>query len=256
MIFDEADLTEQVQLALEELANVSVGTEEITLEDGTVKVNVGSVDVEDANVQQQIADALGVTIDQITFTPATVDMPATIEIPEEDITINFDELYSAIELAAEQASGTETAEVTASASATVGASSVDSSQAYTDTQTQTQTEFNTAFPTNGSTNVTVSQTNNADDVYREVGNDLKSRFSEVIQASAYVNVNVHWSLSNGANSITSSDGQTIEMSAALALYPVSMQQIMDIADSGKIMPPKATWFEPKLRSGLVIHKLS
>ena len=47
-----------------------------------------------------------------------------------------------------------------------------------------------------------------------------------------------------------------EMRAALALYPVSMQQIMDIADSGKIMPPKATWFEPKLRSGLVIHKLN
>ena len=47
-----------------------------------------------------------------------------------------------------------------------------------------------------------------------------------------------------------------EMRAALALYPVSMQQIMNIADSGKIMPPKATWFEPKLRSGLVVHKLS
>ena len=46
-----------------------------------------------------------------------------------------------------------------------------------------------------------------------------------------------------------------EMRAALALYPVSMQQIIDIADSGKIMPPKATWFEPKLRSGLIIHKL-
>ena len=45
-----------------------------------------------------------------------------------------------------------------------------------------------------------------------------------------------------------------EMRAALALYPVSMKQIMDIADAGKIMPPKATWFEPKLRSGLVIHK--
>ena len=47
-----------------------------------------------------------------------------------------------------------------------------------------------------------------------------------------------------------------EMRLALALYPVTMQQIMDIADSGKIMPPKATWFEPKLRSGLVIHKLN
>ena len=47
-----------------------------------------------------------------------------------------------------------------------------------------------------------------------------------------------------------------EMKMALALYPVSMRQIMDIADSGEIMPPKATWFEPKLRSGLVIHKLS
>lgn len=46
-----------------------------------------------------------------------------------------------------------------------------------------------------------------------------------------------------------------EMRLALALYPVTMQQIMDIADSGKIMPPKATWFEPKLRSGLVIHAI-
>ena len=47
-----------------------------------------------------------------------------------------------------------------------------------------------------------------------------------------------------------------EMQMALALYPVCMQEIMDIADSGNIMPPKATWFEPKLRSGLVVHKLS
>lgn len=47
-----------------------------------------------------------------------------------------------------------------------------------------------------------------------------------------------------------------EMKVALALYPVSMKQLVDIADSGNIMPPKTTWFEPKLRSGLVIHKLS
>lgn len=47
-----------------------------------------------------------------------------------------------------------------------------------------------------------------------------------------------------------------EMAAALALYPVSMKQLMDIADSGAIMPPKTTWFEPKLRSGLVIHSLA
>ncbi len=46
-----------------------------------------------------------------------------------------------------------------------------------------------------------------------------------------------------------------EMAVAFALYPVSMKQLIDIADSGKIMPPKTTWFEPKLRSGLVIHKL-
>ena len=46
-----------------------------------------------------------------------------------------------------------------------------------------------------------------------------------------------------------------EMALALALYPVSMKQLMDIADSGNIMPPKTTWFEPKLRSGLVIHLL-
>jgi uncharacterized protein (DUF1015 family) len=47
-----------------------------------------------------------------------------------------------------------------------------------------------------------------------------------------------------------------EMKMALALYPVTMKQIIDIADSGNIMPPKTTWFEPKLRSGLVVHELS
>ncbi len=46
-----------------------------------------------------------------------------------------------------------------------------------------------------------------------------------------------------------------EMEVAFALYPVSMKQLIDIADSGQIMPPKTTWFEPKLRSGLVIHEL-
>ena len=47
-----------------------------------------------------------------------------------------------------------------------------------------------------------------------------------------------------------------EMKVAFALYPVSMQQLINIADTGNIMPPKTTWFEPKLRSGLAIHKLS
>ena len=47
-----------------------------------------------------------------------------------------------------------------------------------------------------------------------------------------------------------------EMKVAFALYPVSMKQLIDIADSGQIMPPKTTWFEPKLRSGLVVHELS
>ena len=46
-----------------------------------------------------------------------------------------------------------------------------------------------------------------------------------------------------------------EMKVAFAMYPVSMKQIIDIADTGNIMPPKTTWFEPKLRSGLVIHTL-
>lgn len=46
-----------------------------------------------------------------------------------------------------------------------------------------------------------------------------------------------------------------EMKMALALYPVTMKQIMDIANTGNIMPPKATWFEPKLRSGIIIHEL-
>lgn len=44
-----------------------------------------------------------------------------------------------------------------------------------------------------------------------------------------------------------------EMKVAFALYPVSMKQLIDIADTGNIMPPKTTWFEPKLRSGVVIH---
>ena len=46
-----------------------------------------------------------------------------------------------------------------------------------------------------------------------------------------------------------------EMKMALALYPVTMDQLIRIADTGNIMPPKTTWFEPKLRSGLIIHEL-
>jgi uncharacterized protein (DUF1015 family) len=46
------------------------------------------------------------------------------------------------------------------------------------------------------------------------------------------------------------------MAVAFALFPVSMNQLMNIADTGNIMPPKVTWFEPKLRSGLVINKLN
>jgi uncharacterized protein (DUF1015 family) len=47
-----------------------------------------------------------------------------------------------------------------------------------------------------------------------------------------------------------------EYKVAFALYPTSMEQLMNVSDSGKVMPPKSTWFEPKLRSGIVIHKLS
>ena len=46
-----------------------------------------------------------------------------------------------------------------------------------------------------------------------------------------------------------------EMAAAFALFPVSMDQLLGIADAGEIMPPKTTWFEPKLRSGLFVHDL-
>ena len=46
-----------------------------------------------------------------------------------------------------------------------------------------------------------------------------------------------------------------EMAAAFALFPVSMEQLLTIADAGEIMPPKTTWFEPKLRSGLFVHSL-
>ena len=46
-----------------------------------------------------------------------------------------------------------------------------------------------------------------------------------------------------------------EMAVAFAMYPVSMTQLMDVADNDLIMPPKVTWFEPKLRSGLIVHSL-
>ncbi len=47
-----------------------------------------------------------------------------------------------------------------------------------------------------------------------------------------------------------------EMAVAFALYPISMSQLMDIADNDLILPPKVTWFEPKLRSGIIVHSLN
>ena len=46
------------------------------------------------------------------------------------------------------------------------------------------------------------------------------------------------------------------MKVAFSMYPVTIEDLMDVADSGEVMPPKSTWFEPKLRSGLFVHKLS
>jgi uncharacterized protein (DUF1015 family) len=46
-----------------------------------------------------------------------------------------------------------------------------------------------------------------------------------------------------------------DMAAAISMYPVSMDELMTVADAGEIMPPKSTWFEPKLRSGILIHKI-
>ena len=46
-----------------------------------------------------------------------------------------------------------------------------------------------------------------------------------------------------------------EMAVAFALYPVTMEELLSVADAGEIMPPKSTWFEPKLRSGLFVHEL-
>ena len=46
------------------------------------------------------------------------------------------------------------------------------------------------------------------------------------------------------------------MAAAFAMYPTSIQELFDVADAGKLMPPKSTWFEPKLRSGLYLHLLA
>jgi len=47
-----------------------------------------------------------------------------------------------------------------------------------------------------------------------------------------------------------------EMAVAFSMFPTTMEDLMDIADAGAIMPPKSTWFEPKLRSGIFIHKLT
>ena len=59
--------------------------------------------------------------------------------------------------------------------------------------------------------------------------------------------------SNSVKYLTRNDWTSFPQSNAFALYPVSMQQLINIADTGNIMPPKTTWFEPKLRSGVVIH---
>lgn len=216
MIFDNATIGQKVQAALE-AADISAETYELA--SGGIMVELGDVDINDASVQQQIADALGTTVESLTFSPATVDMPATVTIPEEDISVDFKDLYAAIVLAAEAAENVETPEVTASANATVDAASTDASGAYTDMTTQTQETFDTEFPTDGSTDVTVSQTNNADDVYSEVASDLQTAFDTTIDAYASVNVHVSWYMTNGTNSasVSSSNfGNNAIFSASLA----------------------------------------
>lgn len=158
-----------------------------------------------AECVNRISEASGLADPNVINPDDVLNVPMDIAVESNNVDTSKlgEAINTAAQTAAESAGGEGTsAEVTLTADATVEAGTVDSSAAKTSMQTETQTAMSEVFDTDGSTNVTLSQTNNAASVYSEVSGDVQSKFNTTISATGSVAVTLNWHITNPTASVS------------------------------------------------------
>lgn len=209
------DSAENIQSAIQSFcSSLDTSGSTATVTANGVQVTLGSVEVNEQSAAEQLASALGISMEelsQITGVPeAELTAGATVTIPADMITPDTSQLQSAIQSSTEDNGAVDAGTVDASATAdtTVTEGETDASQAYETAQSDTQSEFDNTMETDGSTNVTLTETDNASEIYSTVSGNLKSAFATTIPVTATASITIDYSLANPSKTITFSGAGT------------------------------------------------
>lgn len=204
---DASEVGASMDEAVSELSAAGTGLE-ITTEG--LKVTLGDVQVDPADTLARIAEAVGTTVEALQgagITETTIETGATVTIPPELINVETDGLNAAIEQAM-SGNTAEGGETDAKTDVNVTAGTVKADEAYTEAQSETQKTFAEPMPTDGEADVTLTQTNNAAEIYEETGSQVRSTYAAGFSASAPVNVTLDWNILNPTASISVSGAGT------------------------------------------------
>lgn len=218
---DDSEAKSSIEQALQEFeTSISNSGSQIEVSTDGIKVTLGEVEVDGQSAIEQIASAVGMTADELAqannFSSAVeVPVGATITIPADQIGFDTSALQSATQ---EAADGVSAPPVDMQADATVTAGNVDTSSAVNEVASQTQGAFDETIPAEGNTDVTLAQTNNASEIYSEVGSQVNSTFAAGYSTSANVAVTLNWSIVNPTANISVGGAGTGSASVSASLH--------------------------------------
>jgi len=226
----------------------------------------GTADEVIAEAVGRIAEASSLADPNVINPGDILNVPMDIAVQAQDVDTSGvgEAVNEAAQEAAESAGGDGTStDISLTADATVTAGTVDTSDAYTSMTTETQTAMSEVFDSDGSTDVTLSQTNNSASVYSEVSSDVQSKFNSAISATGTVNVTLNWHITNPTASVAVSvDGGTVTATIASAhaeggIFDTPHYGVFAEAGPEAFIPidgsdnAKAIWKETGERLGLI-----
>lgn len=218
MEIDTASLSDSVQ---EALSNIEASGNTVQVSGSDIEVTLGEVAVNEGDALGKIAEAVGMTIDQLKeynglSSDTEVDVGMKIRIPMEQIDVDTSSVQTAAQESLQSTEGS--ADTTMQADVTVEAGEVDASAAKASADTEVDTAFSETHETTGSANVTLDQTNNSAEVYSQVGSDLQGAMSAGYSVSTNASIHVNYSIANPTASISFSGGGTGSATVSASLH--------------------------------------
>ena len=180
-------------------------SEDMEMDINGFKAKVGEIELEESSAEQAGSDLLEKTQ---TFIDSVTDNGGSYEITESGVQVSFEDVQVASESLGQSVEefcanyGVDAGELEANGTVTISAQEIDMSMARAAAEADTQEAFSEEIPAEGSADVEMTQTNNADDIYREVDEEVKSTFSSPFSTSATVNVTLNWNITNPTASIS------------------------------------------------------